>query len=236
MLGYEQWAMELLLVCEVKEWEQLFWNKFKSFLVQMSKYRVGETERLTREWRLNCWKRLNSQMDATLKRMADVDDFKYKNLSLGELGEQWEICIRQLFGGEKTYGITLPKLRGRIRDDEDRMQIEVEDTEFRLKRGSELGRFDQFWDNGLLFDCRYSRSKWLDFWQDSTVPLEVYSHYLKGSKNITHISFYRMKTDFDVNQFLCDLPFVILISLDPSVSIPAVRAAVIPCLSNPIMI
>ena len=32
MLYREQCAMEVLLVCEVKEWEQLFWNKFKAFL------------------------------------------------------------------------------------------------------------------------------------------------------------------------------------------------------------
>jgi hypothetical protein len=33
-------------------------------------------------------------------------------------------------------------------DDEIRVRVEneIEDTEFRLKRGSELGRFDQFWD------------------------------------------------------------------------------------------
>ena len=216
MLSRERFYMELLLVCEVKEWEQLFWIKFNSFLDQISKYRVGETERLTREWRANCWKRLNLQMDAAQKRMADVDDFV-------DLRGQWELFICQFFEGvENPDGITLPKLRRRIRD-KDRMQIEIEDAEFRLKRGSELGRFDQFWVNETLFRCRYSRSKWLYFTQyHSTVPLEVYSHYLKGNKNITHISFRYMDSDFDVNRFLCDLPWVTSISPDQSATMPAV--------------
>ena len=142
MLGWEQCAMELLLVCEVKEWEQLFWNRFNFFLVQISKYRVGETERLTREWRANCWRRLNSQMDAAQKRMADVDD-EDENLELGRLLKEWALCISQFFEGvENPDGITLPKLRRQIRE-KNRMQIEIEDTAFRLKRGSDLGRFHQ---------------------------------------------------------------------------------------------
>ena len=209
MLGQEHSTMELLLVCEVKEWEQLFWNKFKAFLDQIDNDRVAEKERLTREWKLNCWKRLNTQRDAALKRMAD---FEVKDWELESLHDEWASCIRQFFEGVgNPDGITL---RRWIRD-KDRMQIEIEDAEFRLKRGSELGRFDQFWDN-VLFDCRYSRSKWLDFWQDSTVPLEVYSHALKGNKKITHISFYNMDSDFDVNRFLCDLPWVTSIYPDRS--------------------
>ena len=113
------------------------------------------------------------------------------------------------------------------------MQIEIGDAEFRLKRGSELGRFDQFWDDNLLFDCRYSRSKWLRFYQFPTVPLEVYSHALKGNKNITHISFEGMNSDFDVNQFLCDLPWVTSISLDRYAIILAVpRDLLFICSSN----
>ena len=83
---------------------------------------------------------------------------------------------------------------------------------------------DQFWDDYTLFRCRYSRSKWLDLCQDSTVPLEVYSHYLKGNKNITHITFLSddMESDFDVNRFLCDLPWVTSISPDWSATIPAI--------------
>ena len=49
-MGREQYYMELLLVCEVREWEQLFWNKFKAFLDQIDNDRVEEKERLTREW------------------------------------------------------------------------------------------------------------------------------------------------------------------------------------------
>ena len=130
-------------------------------------------------------------------------------------------------GVEDPDGITLPKLRREIKDkakeSSDRIQIEIEDAEFRLKRGSDLGRFDQFWDDYTLYDCRYSRSKWLYFSQsNSTVPLGVYSHYLKGNKNITHITFGCMRSDFDVNRFLCDLPWVTSISPDRDAAIPAV--------------
>ena len=214
MLGREWHAMEVLLVCEVREWEERFWNKFEAFLAKIGNDREEEKERLTREWRANCWKRLKPQMDAALKRMADVDDFEDKDKALEILGDEWTSCIRQFFEGvENPDGITLPELRRQIRDT-DRMQIEIEDAEFRLKRGSELGRFDQFWDDDTLFDCRYSRSKWFRFWQleVSTVPLEVYSHYLKGNKNITHIVFNFVHPDFDVNRFLCDLPWVTSIS------------------------
>ncbi|KAF8817230.1 hypothetical protein BYT27DRAFT_6863229 [Phlegmacium glaucopus] len=68
LLILEQYLMELLLVYEVKEWEQLFWNKFKDVLDHISNDRIEEKERLTREWRANCWKRLNPQMRAAEKR------------------------------------------------------------------------------------------------------------------------------------------------------------------------
>ena len=98
---------------------------------------------MTREWRANCWKRLNLQMDAALKRM------KNKDLFLDSVGEQWVSSISQLFEGvEKRVIMSLFDLRRWIRDKDEeirqRMEKEIEDTEFRLKRGSDLGRFDQF--------------------------------------------------------------------------------------------
>ena len=224
MLGWEQYYMERLLIYEVRGWEWLFWDKFKAFLVKIDNDRVEEKERLTREWRANCWKRLNTQMHAALKRMANVD----KDLNLKSLGEEWELSISQHFEGiENPSLISLSKLRRLIKDeDEDiclRIENEIEDTEFRLKRGSDLGRFDQFWDDdNTLFECKYSRSKWLKF-DFLTVPLEIYSHALKGNRNITHITFGDMDSDFDFNQFLCDLPWVTSITPDRSVSIPAVH-------------
>ena len=224
MLGWEQYYMERLLVFEVREWEQLFWNKFKAFLDKIDKYRVEEKERLTREWRANCWKRLNPQMHAALKRMADVDDMENKDGILKTLGEHWALSISQLFEGVDNPDISLlSKLRRSIGDkDEDmrlRIEKEIEDTEFRLKRGSDLRRFDQFWDCNTLFKCRYSRSKWLSLHQASNVPLEVYSHALKGNKNFIHISFGYMNSDFDYNQFLCDLPCVTSISPSRSATV-----------------
>ena len=117
-----------------------------------------------------------------------------------------------------------------------RIEKEIDDIKFRLKRGSDLGRFDQFWDDDLLFECRYSRSKWLHFNRGANrggfgllnngiiSPLDVYSHALKGNKNIIHITLNNMDSNFDVNQFLCDLPWVTSITLDRPVSAPAVHS------------
>ena len=187
MLFRERLYMELLLIYEVRGWEQLFWDKFQVFLVKIGNDRVEEKKRLTREWRANCWKRLNHQMHAALERMADGDDIKNKNAFLEYLGEEWAKSIRQLFEGVNPDTISLFDLTRGIPDDQEmrlRMEKEIEDTEFRLKRGSDLGRFDQFWDDDALFECRYSRSKWLNLWKGSTVPLEVYSHALKRNKKI----------------------------------------------------
>ena len=214
MLRLERSYMELLLIYETRKWEELFWNKFKAFLDQIEKDRVEEKERLTREWRANCWKRLNTQMHAALKRFADVD-MKMKDWILKDLGNRWASLIGELFEGVYNPDeISLSKLRARIGDGNKemrrRLENEIEDTEFRLKRGSDSGQFDQSWDDDTLFNCRYSRSKWLEF--NQIVPLEVYSHALEGNKNIIHISFHEMKPDFDVNQFLCNLPWVTSIS------------------------
>ena len=224
MLSLEQYGMELLLVCEVREWEQLFWDKFKAFLVEIDKYyRKEERERLEKEWKANCWKRLNTQKHAALKRMANVD------MDLEGLGKQWAFSISLLFKGVDNPDISsLSDLRRWIggKNEETRLRIEkeIEDTKFRLQRGLESGRFDQFWDDDTLFECRYSRSKWVylsQFIQD--VPLEVYSHALKRNRNIIHITFGYINSDFDVNQFLCDLPWVTSISPDRPVSISAIH-------------
>ena len=63
-LSVERFFMEMLLICEVKEWELLFWKKMKAFLDQIGNDRVEEKERLTREWKADCWKRVNSQINA----------------------------------------------------------------------------------------------------------------------------------------------------------------------------
>ena len=229
MLSLEQYCMELLLVVEVREWEELFWDKFKAFLDQIANDRVEEKERLTREWRANCWKRLNPQMHSALKRMADVDDMKdkHEDSALKSLNEQWAYSISLLVEGVDNPDLmSLSKLRRDIGDKDEEMRLrienEIEDTEFCLKRGSDLGRFDQFWDDDSLFECRYSRSKWINLW-NSTVPLEVYSHYLKGNKNFIHVTFRYMNSDFDFNRFLCDLPLVTSITPDPSLAIPSIR-------------
>ena len=224
MLRLGQYMMELLLVCEVREWEQLFLNKFKAFLDRIGKDRLEEKERLTREWRADCWKRLNSQMHAAVKRLADVVKDGNCFLETLQVGEQWTSSISHFFEGvEKPNLISLLKLRNEIEPllygspsaDEIRQQMEneIEDTEFRLKRGILTGQFDQFWDDDTLFKCRYSQSKWLYLDQYSSftsVPPEIYSHALKGNKNIIHIS-----SLFDVDWFraaIQDLPWVTSVS------------------------
>ena len=219
-LGREQYWMEALLIYEMWEWDKLFWDKFKAFLVKIGNDRVEEKERMTREWRANCWKRLNTQKHAALKRIADVDDFTGKDHLLEVLaGKESSISrFSTVFEGPGVENpISLSSLKEWIKDEDEEMRLrfdkEIEDIDFRSKRGCDLGRFDQFWEDNTLFNCRYSRSKWLDFKQNPTVPLEIYSHYLKGNKNITHITFSHLNSDFDVNRFLSELPCVTSISL-----------------------
>ncbi|KAF8810445.1 hypothetical protein BYT27DRAFT_6492284 [Phlegmacium glaucopus] len=232
LLFREQYLMELLLVYEVKEWERLFWNKLKNILDQIGNDRVEEKERLTREWRANCWKRLNPQMRAAEKRLADLDKGNHWFASdpRHKVHREWASYINQSFEGVKkpnpaalsvlrgkmnSFSESTSKARGEIRL---RMEKEIKDTEFRLRRGSESGRFDQFWDDNTLFKCRYSRSKWLCFNAYITsAPLEIYSHALKGNKNIILITFDGIDSDSDVNWLqttICDLPSVTSVSLD----------------------
>jgi hypothetical protein len=216
-LYWELYLMELLLLYEAREWEQLFWNNLKAILDQTD--RVEVKERLTREWRADCWKRLNPQMQASRKRLPDVHiGYHYV---LGTIGRRWASSISQFFEGhENPKSIPLFEMRSTIKlllntgrlDDEAHLRIEneMEDIEFRLKRGSKLRRFDQFWDEGSLLNCKYSRSKWLLL--TPYAPLEFYTHALKGNKNIIHITF---SPNFasDVNRFpICDYPWVTSIS------------------------
>ena len=216
-------VMELLLVYEVNEWEQLFWNKLKALLDQIGNDRVEVKERLTREWRADCWKRLNSQKHAVEKWLGNYKT-QYTYI-LRAVSKRWAaLSISQFFEGvDNQNSISLrEEIQSRIDKQEQlfplyesrpRMENEMEDIEFRLKRGSELGQFDQFWDDdeGILFRCRYSRSKWLCFdpfsqsaWR---APPEIFSHALKENKNIIHISF-----NLDTRFSICDLPWLTSIS------------------------
>ena len=228
LLLSEQYFMEQLLLYEVMRWEQLFWNKFVAFLDQFGNDQVGEKERLTREWKANCWKRLHPQMDAAQKRLAVLDDISKVHF-LKILGNRWVSSISQFFEGvEISDPTSLSKMREGIQielnnrilrlNDESRLRIEmeIEDGEFRLKRGSKLGRFDQFWDDETLFECRYSRSKWLYLLYlgqySPSAPLEIYLHALTQNKNTIHITFSGFDSDSDINWFLSVLPWVTSIS------------------------
>ena len=252
LLLNEQYLMDLLLLYEVNEWERLFWNKLQAFLDQIGNDRVEEKERLKREWMADYWKRLNPQMHAAQKRWTDLAKDKV-SVSLAEdlgeqLGERWASSISQLFEVEDPNPISLSKLREQIERIKSRfrsmfrlykevellieeirlrMEKEIEDTDFRLKRGSDLGRFDQFWDDESLFKCRHSRSKWLYLSKhNTTAPLEIYSRALKENKNIIYINFHGFKSDSDVDWLqatICNLPWVTSISHDLDSHLPAIH-------------
>ena len=242
---HEQYFMGLLLLYEVKEWEKLFWKNFKAFLdeIDTGNDRVEEKERLTREWRANCWKRLSPQMHAAEEWLAEFDsnteDRRFPSTLLKDFRDVWASSISELFeGGQKPYSssISLSELRDKmgpadasseIHEVRLRIEKEIEDTEFRLKRGSDSGRFDQFWDDYSLFQCRYSRSKWLYLSPYLTnAPLEVHLHALKGNKNIIHVTFGRFDSESDVNQIqaaISNLPWVTSISFDTLPTLPIHR-------------
>ena len=98
----EQWLMEMLLLYEVNQWERLFWNKLKAILDQIENDRVEVKGRLTREWRADCWRRLNIQMHAAQKRLTDDKGY------VGLLSDQWASSISRFFeGAENPNSISL---------------------------------------------------------------------------------------------------------------------------------
>ena len=227
----EQCMMELLLLYEVNEWEQLFWNQSKALLDRIDDDQVEVKERVTREWRSYCWKRLNPQMHAAEERLAGYKDYFAE--ILGTVSKRWASSISRFFEGvensnsislseEIQYWIDWHEQHYPLYEIRPRIEKEMEDIEFRLKRGFELGRFDQFWDDNNIFRCRYSRSKWLHLNQSFLhAPPEIYLHALKGNKNIIHISFF---IDFKVTRFpICDLPWVTSISSSKSSGLPAIH-------------
>ena len=133
-LVWEQWVMELMLLYEVMEWERLFWNKLKALLDQIGHDRVEVKERLTREWRADCWKRLNPQKHAAEKRLAD------KNV-LDFVSQRWASSINRFFDGvEHLNSISLredimQERRYPLYVSRPRIENELGGIEFRLKRG-----------------------------------------------------------------------------------------------------
>jgi hypothetical protein len=193
MLDDERYSMRLLLIYEVRRWEDLLWKKFKSFLNRTANDRVEVKERWTREWKANYWKRLVSLKHAAEKGIPGSDEW-------WGLFEGVEVSA-SLFRLRDYIDRVTPEIRLR-------MEMEMEDVEFRLKRGSDLDRFDQFWDEDDLFNCRYSRSKWAVL-SDSRVPVEAYLHALKGNRNIIHVALSSYIPDSEVKRFhaaICDLP------------------------------
>ena len=141
--------MELLLLYEVMEWEKLFWNKLKDLLDNISNDRLGGVkERLTREWRADCWKRLNPQMHAAEKRFPDINDYSVAIRNF--VGKRWAsyMYISQFFEGVENPNLNSISLWKEIQFRIDRherrypqyeicprLEYEMENIKFRLKCG-----------------------------------------------------------------------------------------------------
>jgi hypothetical protein len=67
-----EWSSMIKLIYEMKKWDELFWNKFKTFLDQIGHDRVEEKERWTREWKVDHWKRTESLGGTAVKRIPEV--------------------------------------------------------------------------------------------------------------------------------------------------------------------
>jgi hypothetical protein len=86
-----------VMLYEVNGWEQLFWNRLKALLDQIGNDRVELKERLTREWRANCWKRLNSQMLASQKRLKLAN---HEDNYIDYVVKGWASSISRFFDSE----------------------------------------------------------------------------------------------------------------------------------------
>jgi hypothetical protein len=65
----ERLLMEKLLVYEIETWEGLVWNRVEIFMGRID-VPASEKERLTKEWRRNCWKRLDTNIRAMDARLG----------------------------------------------------------------------------------------------------------------------------------------------------------------------
>ena len=158
------------------------------------------------------------------KRSANIMSQKDKYWFLDILGKSE--------GFEKPHSNLLSELRKWVEFQNNaseirlRMEKEIENTEFHLKRGSDLGRFDQFLDDDSLFECRNSQSKWLHLkkYFSHVAPPEIYSQALEGNKNIIHIAF-SIYSDSDVplQTTICDLPWVTSKSFGLQPTLPAIH-------------
>ena len=94
----ERYVMEILLVYEVEVWEELVWDRVKKFM-DRDDVPKSEKGRLTREWRGNRWKRLNTNIRAMDARMdaakAEVSALPSTKLQLESHMEVWHYEIQE---------------------------------------------------------------------------------------------------------------------------------------------
>ena len=99
----ERCLVEKLLVYEVEAWEGLVWDRVKEFMGRNDVPESGK-ERLMREWRGNCWKRLEANMRAMEDRMkrakAKITSNKLQttldSITSYEIRSAWQSLIERL--------------------------------------------------------------------------------------------------------------------------------------------
>ena len=180
----DEWRlMELLLVYEVESWEEQLWERRRLF--------VGgspEKERLTREWRANCWKRLDANilaMDARMdaaKTTANSNEFDLSWNARNDIQQAWRALVDR-FMGRDTYSPSMPLQRliediGEITkprtwwpNNSLNVEVFVKQPKEMLSRSRRelqdieerltqgLERCDQFWVDEQLLGCRHSQSR-----------------------------------------------------------------------------
>lgn len=86
----ERFHMEKLLVYEVERWEFQLQDKMKNLLDTLGRDKVLEKKRLEKEWRANCWKRLNTDICAMEARM-NMAKMGLDARTKGETTRRWEL-------------------------------------------------------------------------------------------------------------------------------------------------
>ena len=113
------------------------------------------------------------------------------------------------------------------------MMRSIYEWERRSRIPISIWNVDTVWDGSINFGLTILFSnpgtpKWLYLKErkKDRAPFEVYSHALKGNKNITHITFGHVGSDSDVDSFqsaISDLPWVTSISFKLQPTLPVIQ-------------
>jgi hypothetical protein len=215
----EEWErMEMLLVYEADKWEGQLWDATRGFICSDE---VQEKERVEREWKANCWKRLDANiraMDARMEAAQANAKVASNNLSrewrdaLERIQRTWRRVIGRFNSFHRSRDLSrfdperftqddatrsiyphLSQLSNQRDKIEDRLRKELEDVEFQLEQG--LKKCNEFWVDEVLLQCKHSRTKWLSA-QFRRAPLEAYSRTLKTRDDVIYVDFHGCDYDW----------------------------------------